>query len=125
MNFSFHPLARADLIRAVEYSKECEPDLGVAFMEEVRAAVLRLTLAPRAWSAFTVNTRRCRTKRFPFSIVYRLRDDHLEIVAVANSRRRPDYWTGRLNECPATYGTREPGVTASMTPPSRNVESLP
>jgi hypothetical protein len=124
MNFSFHPLARADLIRAVEYYEECEPGLGVAFMEEVHAAVIRLTMNPRAWSPFTVRTRRCRTKRFPFSIVYQIKGDHLEILAVANSRRRPDFWTGRLNECPAAYGTQASGRTAVMTPPSRNVESL-
>lgn len=124
MRFSFHPLARADLIRAVEYYEKCEPGLGLAFMEEVHAAVIRLTMNPRGWSPFTVRTRRCRAKRFPFSIVYRIKGDHREIVAVANSRRRPDYWTGRLNERKASYETPPTGTAAVATSPSLNVQGL-
>ena len=32
----------------------------------------------------------------PFSLVYILRGDDIEIVAVAHGRRRPSYWRSRL-----------------------------
>jgi hypothetical protein len=34
--------------------------------------------------------------RYPFSLVYILRGDDVEIVAVAHGRRRPGYWRSRL-----------------------------
>jgi len=33
---------------------------------------------------------------FPFFLIYRERDDHLEIVALAHTSRKPYYWRGRL-----------------------------
>ena len=114
MNVSFHPLARAELVHAVEYYEECEPGLGGAFLDEVFATVNRLTMNPSAWSPFTTRTRRCRTKRFPFSIIYHVRPDHLEIVAVANMRRRPGYWIDRLNENKAPYEVRSTGTSAEQ-----------
>lgn len=34
--------------------------------------------------------------RFPFSLVYRLRDHEVEVVAVAHGKRRPGYWQPRM-----------------------------
>jgi toxin ParE1/3/4 len=34
--------------------------------------------------------------RFPFTLVYRLRGDEVEILAVAHARRRPGYWRSRF-----------------------------
>jgi hypothetical protein len=33
---------------------------------------------------------------FPFSLVYHLRGDEVEVLAVAHGRRRPGYWRSRL-----------------------------
>jgi len=120
MNFKFHPLAHAELIHAVECYEECEPGLGLAFMEEVHAVVTRLTRNPEAWSPFTTRTRRCFTKRFPFSVIYHRTHDHLEIVAVANLHRRPGYWIDRLSECKAPYEAQRLGTAAKKTCTSRN-----
>lgn len=122
MRFSLHPLARADLVRTVEYD-ECEADPGLTFMEEVHAAVIRLTMNPRIWSPSSVRRRRCRTKRFPFFIDNQVKGNHLEIVAVTNSRR-PDYWTGLLNERKAPCETLSTGTATVATPPSRNVQGI-
>jgi plasmid stabilization system protein ParE len=34
-------------------------------------------------------------KRFPYSVFYRLREDHVRILAVAHQKRRPFYWRKR------------------------------
>ena len=34
--------------------------------------------------------------RYPFTLVYLLRGDGIEVVAVAHGRRRPGYWRSRL-----------------------------
>jgi plasmid stabilization system protein ParE len=34
-------------------------------------------------------------KRYPYSLIYRVDGDSVKIIAVAHSRRRRRYWTGR------------------------------
>jgi hypothetical protein len=33
--------------------------------------------------------------RFPYNVVYRIRDDDIYVVAVAHTSRRPNYWKDR------------------------------
>jgi plasmid stabilization system protein ParE len=42
------------------------------------------------------NTRRCRTHRFPYGIIYQAKRDEILIVAVAHLHREPDNWLERL-----------------------------
>ena len=50
---------------------------------------------PDAWPSYFANTQRVLLRRFPFFLVYRVRDERVEIVAVAHARRRPGYWRRR------------------------------
>jgi hypothetical protein len=34
-------------------------------------------------------------KRFPYSVLYRIRDDHIRILAIAHQKRRSFYWRRR------------------------------
>ncbi len=40
--------------------------------------------------------RRVPLRHFPFLLVYREHPDHLEIVALAHTSRKPDYWRDRV-----------------------------
>ena len=40
-------------------------------------------------------SRQLRVARFPYKIVYRVREDDIYAVAVAHSSRRPGYWKDR------------------------------
>jgi plasmid stabilization system protein ParE len=40
--------------------------------------------------------RRVPLRHFPFLVVYRERADHLEIVALAHTSRKPSYWRVRV-----------------------------
>ena len=51
--------------------------------------------APERWKRADYGTRRFMLPNFPFSIVYRVQQDAVEVVAVAHHRRRPGYWRGR------------------------------
>lgn len=42
------------------------------------------------------SVRRVPLRHFPFLLVYREYADHLEIVALAHTSRKPKYWRGRL-----------------------------
>jgi plasmid stabilization system protein ParE len=41
----------------------------------------------------TVRRRLCR--RFPYALLYTIREDRIRILAVMNMKRRPAYWVGR------------------------------
>jgi plasmid stabilization system protein ParE len=62
-------------------------------MDEAESAIVRL---PEAWPPFDHGTRRYILRRFPFSVVYRVEDRRILIVAVAHARRRPRYWQERI-----------------------------
>ncbi len=96
MNIRFLEPARAELIDTVNYYNRQRQGLGVEFAEEVRAATDRIIEYPEAWPLIAKRTRRCRTKRFPYGIIYQVRGDTILIVAVLHLRREPRNWKARI-----------------------------
>jgi toxin ParE2 len=92
----FLEAARDDLGEAIRYYEAQRPGLGAEFRDEVRSTLERIERFPEAWRSLSQNTRRCRTHRFPYGIIYQVRPDEILVVAVAHLHRRPDYWKGRI-----------------------------
>jgi hypothetical protein len=97
MDFSFHPEAEAEFFGAVDWYEVQEPGLGEEFADEVVSAILRVLEYPNAWPLLQGTIRRCLVNRFPFGLLYTVRDDEVFIVAVTHLRRSPDYWKGRAS----------------------------
>jgi len=95
MRFYFHELAQTEFDRAVEYYEDCRIGLGMEFAQEVHATIARIIKYPNACSPLSRNTRRCLVNRFPFGVIYRIKSNYLHIIAVADLRRRPEYWQNR------------------------------
>ena len=101
MKFSFHPRAKEELYRAIDYYEQCQPGLGIEFAEEVYATILRVIQYPDAWSALSKNSRRCLVNRFPYGVIYQTKGSRsLRIIALAHLNRRPGYWKERLKKAP-------------------------
>lgn len=66
------------------------------FEEAVSEVVRRAVANPEQGATRARDTRRMLVKKFPFCVIYRVTGDVVLIVAVADSRRRPDYWVRRL-----------------------------
>ena len=98
MKVTFLPPAEQELADAVDYYEAQKSGLGFEFFEEVWAAIERIERHPSAWQAVSRNARRCRTHRFPYGVIYQMRegDDEILIVAVAHLHRKPDYWRKRV-----------------------------
>jgi plasmid stabilization system protein ParE len=90
--------ARAELSEAVAYYDSKKQGLGSQFAQEVRRSIERILQYPEAWSLISKRTRRCRTNRFPYAIIYQVRGDVLLIVAVMHLRREPRTWKSRIEE---------------------------
>lgn len=93
--YYFHPLARQELVDAVEHYERQREGLGESFLDELEAAVRRIQMSPETWPRLSESVRRCRTRRFLYAVVYRSTSDAIEIVAVMHLHRHPDTWKGR------------------------------
>lgn len=95
-DFSFLEPAQMEFEEAVNYYNEQRTNLGYEFANEVAATIDRILRFPEAWRRISKRARRCRTKRFPYNVIYQIRDDRVLIVAIAHNRRRPFYWRDRI-----------------------------
>ena len=91
----FHDLAEEELNEAAAYYAQARPGLGEAFLAEAQRAVSALAASPLAGTAVAGDVRWWLLARFPYSVLYRVRADHIRVLAIAHQKRRPLYWRGR------------------------------
>jgi len=91
----FRPLARAELREARRWYEEQVPGLGLEFAKAVERAVEAVADYPLAFTEVEPEFRQCVMPRFPYSLIYRVRESTIVIVAVHHQRRDPDAWRGR------------------------------
>lgn len=90
-----HP-AKIELTAAISYYNEQSEGLGYEFAAEVNRTLERIIQYPDAWLRLSKRTRRCRTNRFPYGLIYQVREDTLLVVAVMHLSRNPETWKSRL-----------------------------
>jgi hypothetical protein len=88
-------VARQELADAIAYYDAQGHGLGDSFLDEFLAAVSRIEELPEAWQRLSRSTRRCRLRRFPYGLIYRLSGDTALVIAVGHLHREPDYWRWR------------------------------
>lgn len=98
MKIKFLQPAEQELGEAVEYYEAQEQGLGFELFEEIWATIERIERYPQAWQFIGPRTRRCQTHRFPYGVIYQIREeeDEILIVAVAHLHRKPSYWQNRI-----------------------------
>jgi plasmid stabilization system protein ParE len=92
----FHPAAAQEAELAYDWYAARDLFAAHGFREELGHAVNAVAGNPRTWPRYGRRARRYVFPRFPFSLVYRLRGDEVEVIVVAHGRRRPGYWRSRL-----------------------------
>ena len=90
--YRFTSAALSELREATLYYEQQEKGLGVKFLDEIDATVDRVQRFPHAWHPVSARSRRCRTHRFPFGLLYQVRSDEILITAVMDLRRDPQRW---------------------------------
>lgn len=89
MNLEFHPEA------AVYYEFQV-PGLGERCGAGVRRAADLLLQYPELALRVDLELRQLALGRFPFTLIYCVSPDALQIVAIAHQKRRPGYWRTRV-----------------------------
>jgi toxin ParE1/3/4 len=91
----FHPLAEQELLDAVSYYEEQETGLGLEYLGEIEHAVNFLMRYPEAGSKMRGSIRRLTLPKFPYSLLYRVLEGQIRVLAVAHHKRKPQYWVDR------------------------------
>ncbi|MGH9422135.1 MAG: type II toxin-antitoxin system RelE/ParE family toxin [Thermoanaerobaculia bacterium] len=71
--------------------RRCRQALALEIDDALRA----ITEAPLRWPLGRRGERRFVLDRFPYTVLYFVRADHVFVVAIAHQSRRPGYWGHR------------------------------
>lgn len=91
----FHPDALDEADAALEWYVVRSRAAAENFMQELELAARRVLDAPTRWPRIDTLVRRYLLPTYPFSLIYRVGDDFVEVIAVAHQRRKPGYWRSR------------------------------
>jgi plasmid stabilization system protein ParE len=91
----FHPDAESEMDEAALFLDREDPGLGREFLQAVENAVDQILSRPEAAQLIQGRVRRKLVQKFPFSVIYSVRDTQIRILAVSHQKRRPYYWRSR------------------------------
>jgi plasmid stabilization system protein ParE len=91
----FHPHAEDEANRAYAWYHERNPTAAQAFLADLDHAIRRVQESPERYPYHHGTARRYLFLRFPFSLIYRVTADAIEVIAIAHHSRRPGYWSHR------------------------------
>jgi plasmid stabilization system protein ParE len=96
MKVEFLDPAEGELAEAIQHYNRERPGLGDEFARELKRTTSRIASHPLAWVSVSHRTRRCRTNRFPYGVLYQIRENRILVVAVMHLHRDPDSWRDRI-----------------------------
>lgn len=92
----FHRVAIRELAHTFREYRDVSPALGAAFLDEVERVLRLLRSFPEIAPMLRPPHRRYPLSRFPYQVVYEVKDDGTVFVTtVAHRRRHPDFGTDR------------------------------
>jgi len=95
--YFFHSEAESEHLESVKYYESRRAGLGARYLQEFDDVMARVLERPLSFRVERYpDIRRAFLKAFPYQLVYRVVGVDVQILAVAHTRRRPGYWSGRL-----------------------------
>ena len=96
----FQPEASSELREAARWYEARRPGFGLAFLAAVDDAIEMVVRWPNSGAPVggvvdDLIVRRARVHGFPYHVGYLHTDDEILVLAIAQNRRRPGYWTSR------------------------------
>lgn len=89
------PAALAELTEAWRWYEAQRLGLGDEFRACVDAAFAEIVRAPDSWPRVHGEIRRRLVRRFPYSVLYLIKSEHIEVLAVFHFSRDPQKWLRR------------------------------
>ena len=118
MKIDFLSPATAEFKDAIAHYNLQSEGLGFEFAAEVKRTLERIVQYPEAWSPLSKRTRRCRTNRFPYGVIYvRTYIESLVAESIEPDKRFVYYLLGATGICviPLTsFFTDQPGFRMTL-----------
>ena len=92
----FHPDIHYEVRDAYTWYESKSSGLGEAFMQELERAFSLIQALPDTWPVTEKDFRRYLLKRFPYGVIYKVKQDCILISAVMHLNRKPGYWSDRI-----------------------------
>jgi len=97
----FAPEVPEELAEAVLWYEARRSGLGEELLDEIDETLPLVGSRPRSFPRLldvgaSHEIRRALLARFPYAIVFLVRQEEVRVLAVAHVKRRPGYWLGRI-----------------------------
>ncbi|MDA8403072.1 MAG: hypothetical protein M0Z56_02570 [Desulfobacteraceae bacterium] len=92
----FHPDIQHEIKENYQWYESKSQGLGEDFITELESAFRIIMEIPDTWPVISKNFRRYLLNRFPFGIIYQVKKNEIQIVAVMHLSRKPGYWLKRI-----------------------------
>ena len=91
----FHPEARIELLESIAYYDHHQMGLGQRLLDGIVEALHRISNYPKMYRKVAGDWRQCRIPHFPYGLIYRVKNQRIEIIAVMQLNKEPGYWRER------------------------------
>jgi len=91
----WHPVAREELLGAAAFYKEQRAGLDEEFLASVQHAINLLLHFPDLGQEVEPDYRRMQVHRFPYSVIYRVRNTELQVKGIIHHRMDLHHWVDR------------------------------
>jgi len=88
--------ARAELANAAHYYRERSMRVASSFMASVQGAIDQIVEFPESAPIIRGQVRGKVVPRFPYTLMFRVEDGIVLVLAVAHQKQHPEYWAGRV-----------------------------
>lgn len=95
MHVNYDDAAREEGFEAAAWYGKQQTGLQTRFLEKWKDAENRIVANPQIHRCFEGQLRKCRFDVFPYALVFRIRGDELQVIAVMHMSRQPGYWKDR------------------------------
>lgn len=97
MKLNVLAIAEADMLMAMAWYDAQYPGLGNSFLEQVDVTFAGILKHPELYQVLFGTIRRAVLHRFPYSVLYRVRDPFIDILGVLPSRSDPAMIRSRID----------------------------
>jgi plasmid stabilization system protein ParE len=92
----FRVEAQAEFDQALDWYEQQQAGLGLVFLNDVSEVLERVVLMPESSAQVFEDVRRAVVQRFPYSILYRVEEIQIVVIAVFHTKRNPKTWQERV-----------------------------
>lgn len=90
-----HEEARLEVEEAFSWYLSRSIRAAEGFLRELERSLALVAESPTLWTQYEEDSRRYLLRRYPFALIYQLRNERVIVLAVAHLKRRPGYWKAR------------------------------